>query len=323
MTKFASLSTIAGAAVIFAATAASADTIRIAEADTFSGEDLVQLIAYANAEARGVDIEVVSLKSDDIVFQAVLGGQVDVGVGDSYQAIANLDAPVRNLYQIRKLAYIPVVDKTVYTDWQDLDGQTFTVHSRGSGTETLARIVENKTGIHFSDISYVPGSEVRVVAMQRGNIKATYLDLTNSKILIDSDPERFAMLPTGDQDASDSTLYINTDFLAEHEEAVQILLEELVKAAKATNDDPSFPAAERERLGLLPDLTDEAVAEITPYFERAVEAGIFPIDGGGRDAAAADLSFLELAGQIENASSLDPEKFWDFAPLDNALASVN
>jgi NitT/TauT family transport system substrate-binding protein len=316
-----------GSLVAFALTASTSGhaqetTIRVAEADTFSGEDLIQLIAYENASKRGVNIETVALKSDDVTFQAVLNGQVDIGVGDAYEPIANLEAPIRHFYQVRKLAYIPVVDKTIYQSWEDLDGEPFAVHSRGSGTETLAQIIESKYGIKFSEITYVPGSEVRLVAMQRGNIKATLLDLTSSKVLLESDPEKFGTLPAGEQVASDSAFYARTEFLGENAEAVQVLVEELLKAARAVNEDPGFAAAERERLGILPDLPPEAVAEIVPFHERAVEAGIFPVNGGGEAAAAADVAFLATAGKLTEPAMQDPEKFWDFGPLNAALAAL-
>lgn len=305
-----------------AVTAANAQqtTIRIAEADSFGGEDLVQLIAYAKAAERGVKIDAVALKSDDIAFQAVLNGQVDIGVGDSYEPIANLRAPVRNFYQVRKLAYVPVVDKTVHPDWKSLDGQVFAVHSRGSGTEALAKLMEKQKGIKFKQISYVPGSEVRVVAMQRGNIKATYLDLSSAKVLLDSDPKRFASLPVDEQNASDSTFYATTAFLEKNGKAVQILVEELIKAARATAKDPAWPAAERERLRLLQDLPPKAVAEITPFYQQAVPLGIFPTDGGGRSAAEADITFLTEAGKLQGAHR--PEDFWTFEPLQAALKAV-
>ena len=297
-------------------------TIRVAEADTFSGEDLIQLIAYENAAERGVTIEAVALKSDDVTFQAVLNGQADVGVGDAYEAIANLNAPIRHFFQVRKLAYIPVVDKTLYKTWKDLDGQPFAVHSRGSGTETLAQIIQSTHGIKFSEITYVPGSEVRVVAMQRGNIKATLLDLTTSKMLLESDPEKFGTLPAGEQVATDSAYYARTEFLEENAEAVQILVEELIKAARAVNEDPAFAAAERERLGLLPDLPPEAAEEIVPFHEQAVAAGIFPVDGGGEAAAKADIAFLVTAGKLTDSAAQTPEQFWDFGPLNAALAAL-
>lgn len=115
--------------------------IRLAQ-DNNGVADLVSLIAYKNAQKRGVEIKVTSMKSDAITFQAVLNGQIDIGVGDSYEMIANIGAPVRNIYQARKLAYVPVVDKTLIPNWKSLDGQPFAVQSRGSGTETLIHVME-------------------------------------------------------------------------------------------------------------------------------------------------------------------------------------
>nr|WP_319513885.1 ABC transporter substrate-binding protein [uncultured Cohaesibacter sp.] len=310
---------VVAACTISSSMAADLGTVRIAQDDN-GAADLIRLIAYANAEKRGVDIELNSLKSDAITFQAVLNGQVDIGVGDSYEMIANLKAPIRNIFQARKLAYIPVVDKTVYPDWKSLDGHQFAVHSRGSGTETLAQIMEKNEGIEFSQITYLPGSSVRVGAMQRGNIKATYLDIPNAKVLINSDPDRFGQLPANSQNASDSTLYARQEFLSEHADAVNVILEELLKAIRATNADPSWPASQREALDLLPDLSDQEVAAITPYFEETTELGIFPADGGGETAAKADIDFLQTAGKL--SADVTPELFWDYAPLNKALAAV-
>ena len=47
------------------------DVITFAEADTITGESLINLIAFERAKARGVKAEAISLQSDDLVFQAV------------------------------------------------------------------------------------------------------------------------------------------------------------------------------------------------------------------------------------------------------------
>ena len=54
------------------------DVITFAEADTITGESLINLIAFERAKARGVNAEAISLQSDDLVFQAVLNGQVEI-----------------------------------------------------------------------------------------------------------------------------------------------------------------------------------------------------------------------------------------------------
>ena len=120
------------------------DTITFAEADTITGESLINLIAFERAKARGVNAEAISLQSDDLVFQAVLNGQVEIGVGSAYAAMQTLgaDAPVRNFYQLKKLGFLCVVNKNEIKSWKDLDGKPITIHARGSGTEAISYYME-------------------------------------------------------------------------------------------------------------------------------------------------------------------------------------
>ncbi|MEQ8965894.1 MAG: ABC transporter substrate-binding protein [Azospirillaceae bacterium] len=316
---------VAAAALALAGATAQAQetTITVAEADTITGENLVELVAFERAAERGVTVETISLKSDDVVFQAVLNGQADIGIGAAYQAIQTLEAPIRHFYQLRRLAYFPVVDSTKYDNWADLDGEVMAVHSRGSGTEAMARYMEKVHGISYSQLSYVPGSEVRAVAMRRGTMSASFLDLTNSRLLTEEEPDRFKILATGDETASDSILYGRNDFLDENTEAVQIVLEELLVSAREIMEDPSRAAELREEMGLLPDLPEEMVEEITPYFQVAKQAGLFPTNGGGEQAARADISFFTDSGTLEGSpDTIDVENFWRFDILEAAREAV-
>ena len=317
--------TFALAAGLALGAGASAQTITLAEADTITGENLVQLVAIERARERGVDVELVSLRSDDIVFQAVLNGQVEVGIGTAYSPMQTLaDGEVVHFYQLRMSAYFPVVDKTQITSWEDLDGQPITVHARGSGTEAIARFIESVQGISFSELSYVPGSEVRAVALRRGTINATFLDITNTNLVMDEEPDRFGLLPLGDATASDSLLFARADWLEENAEAVTILVEELMGVAEEFNADPTLPARLREEMGLLADLPQEMVDEITPYFEIAVESELFPSSGGDVAAVRNDLAFLALSGALEgDPGEMDPAQFWTFDIVEAAQASTN
>jgi len=313
------------AAAFTLTTAALADdVITFAEADTITGESLIHLIAFERARERGVEAEVISLQSDDLVFQSVLNGQVEVGVGGAYAAMQTLgeESPVRNIYQLRRLAFFPVVAKEEVSSWQDLDGKPITVHARGSGTEAIASYMEYIHGIEFSQLSFVPGSEVRAVAMRQGTINATFLDITNTRLLLADDPDRFGLLELGDVDGSDSLLFARTDFLEERAEDVQILVEELMRSAAEINADPTLPARLREEMGLLPDLPQELVDEITPYYETAVAAGLFDPEGGGLPAALGDFDFLTQSGALAgDPADLDPEAFWTFDLIEAAKAS--
>src|ERR671915_1398379 len=152
-------------------------SIRVALGDIESVETLALFIAMERVRKRGTDVELIELADEDLANQAVVGGQADVGLGAPYGLIEGSGAPLRIFCQLQSVKFFPVVDKAAYPDWQSLDGETFTVHSRGSTTEALARIIEEEEGIEFGEISYVPGAEVRATALLRGNLKAAVLDI--------------------------------------------------------------------------------------------------------------------------------------------------
>ena len=155
---------------------AEAQKVRVALGDTISVETVSYIIALERAKEKGVDYEVTSFAKEDLALQAVVGGQADVGIATPYAVIQKSKAPLRGLFQVSRLVFFPVADKQ-YKTWKDLDGQPFTFHARGSGTEAIGNIIAKRQGIKFGQRSYVPGSENRVVAMLNGQIKASIVDL--------------------------------------------------------------------------------------------------------------------------------------------------
>ena len=55
-----------------------------------------------------------------------------------------------------------MVNKEKIKSWKDLDGQPITIHARGSGTEAISYYMQALHNIEFSEMSFVPGSEVCV-----------------------------------------------------------------------------------------------------------------------------------------------------------------
>lgn len=294
--------------------------IRIALGDIESVETLNLLVALERVRQRGIQVELSELSSEDLANQAVVSGQADVGLGAPYGLIQGVNAPIKIFCQLQTLRFFPVVDKQAYPDWQALDGETFTVHSRGSGTEAMARLVEETEGIDFDEISYVSGSEVRATALLRGNVKATVLDIPNKNFVMDEAPGKFHVLPLPDLGASDEALFGNVDWMRENPELVQVLLDELLTVWNRIDEDPSWITQERERLELLPDIPAELEKEIQPYYEQASDEGVFTQDCGGREAAKADFQFYTTAGQIEGRpGDLSVTDFWYLQPLRQAV----
>jgi ABC-type nitrate/sulfonate/bicarbonate transport system substrate-binding protein len=295
--------------------------IRYALGDVISIDEIPLLVAVEGAKARGVDVEVTAFKSEEVATQAVINGQADVGQGTPYAALQKVGAPIRFFYQLSTLQFFPVVSKEHYKTWKDLDGQDIAVQGRGSGTEAIMVLAAKQHGIKYKTMSYVPGSQVRALALLKGNIRATILDGPNKNYVMKEAPDRFVILPLGELKASDEALFATTAFLEKNQAAVSVFVEELIKVNRAINKNPAVVLDERKRLGLLKDLPAKLEPEILPFYQEGVQGGIFPTDGGGERAAQTDLEFFRLAGQIQGDSA-KVEDFWHFGPLKGALAKV-
>ena len=295
--------------------------IRYALGDVISIDELPLLIAVEQAKARGVDVEVTAFKSEEVATQAVINGQADVGQGTPYAAIQKVNVPIRFFYQLSALQFFPVVNKESYKSWKDLDGQEIAVQGRGSGTEAIMILAAKEHGIKYKNVSYVPGSQVRALALLKGNIKATILDAPNKNMVMKDAPDKFIILPLGNLKASDESLFATREFLDKNQAGVRIFLEELIKANRAINANPKWVLEERKKLGLLKDLPAKMEDEILPFYQEAVQNGVFPNDGGGEAAAKNDLEFYGLSGAIKG-ENLKIDEFWYLAPLKAALANI-
>lgn len=302
----------------------SAHAMRIAFGDVPSIESLNLLIAIERAKERGVDANLTHFDSEDVAAQAVVGQEADLGVGAPYALIQRVQTPIRMIYQMSTLQFFPVVNSERYQGWEDLDGETVTVHSRGSGTEALMRLMANRHDIEYENISYVPGSEVRAGGMIQGNIHASIVDSASWRLLQDEGGDKFKRLPVEDVNATDEALYASQEYVQNNPEDVRILMEEMLRTWRQINDNPQAVADLRQQYDLLPDLPSEMEDELVPFYRQSAESGLFPNDGGSAEDVQADLQFYAIGGQIEgDPENLDIENFWNFDPLQEARQNVN
>jgi NitT/TauT family transport system substrate-binding protein len=314
---------LAGAAAALSLSALPAQAqnkpVRIAFGDIPSVESLYFLIGIERAKEKGVPIEMSFVKSEDIAAQAVLGGQADIGVGTPYAMLQKVRAPLKLFYQLSTLKFFPVVNTEFHKTWKDLDGQEVTVNSRGSGTEAIMKLAADKNKIKYKNISYVPGSEVRLGALLQGTIKASILDSTNHKLLMERGGGKFAVLPLDDVSATDDALFASPDFLQKNQKAVDTLVESLLTTIREINAKPEAAAELRTKYKLLPDLPKQLEADIGRYYKEAAAGKSLSPTGGSAEAAKNDITFFNLAGQITgDPATLKVEDFWDFGPLDRA-----
>lgn len=312
-----------GFGLVLAAAPQAEAKVRVAYGDIASVENLHLLAAFELARQQGVDIEMTYLKSEDIAAQAVVSGQADIGVGGPYALIQKVKVPVRIFLQLSTLRFYPAVNAEFYKTWKDLDGQEVAVHSRGSGTEAIMRLMEDKQGIKFSKISYIPGSEVRTGALLQGNVKATIVDSAGRRLLQEKAPGKFIILPLDGVNATDEALFARQDFLDNNQKDVDVIVESVLTTWREVTKNPAIVAEWRAKYKLLPDLPADQVAEITPYFTELAEGKAFPPNGGGEAAAKDDFAFYTLAGQLQgDPASLKVEEFWALEPLNRALGKV-
>lgn len=299
----------------------AATKIKYALGDVISIDELPLLVAVERAKQRGVEVEVTSFKNEEIATQAVINGQADIGQGTPYAAIQKVNIPIRFFYQLSSLQFFPIVNKESHKNWKDLDNQDIAVHARGSGTEAIMMLMAKEHGIKYKSVSYVPGSNVRALALLKGTIKASILDASNKNVVMKEAPDKFLVLPLGQVKASDEALFATKVFLDKNQAAIAVFLEELIKVNRAINADPKALLDERKKLGLLKDIPAKLEEEILPYFQEGVKNDIFPNDGGGERAAKNDLEFFTLSGALKG-ENLKAEDFWTFGPLKAALDKV-
>jgi NitT/TauT family transport system substrate-binding protein len=299
-----------------------AETVRVALGDVASVETLGFLVALERAKDNGLEYDLTSFSKEELAIQAIINGQADVGVGTPYSVIQKTKVPLRNIFQVSRLVFFPVAANE-YQTWQDLDGEPFTFHARGTGTEAIGDIIADREGIAFGERSYVPGSENRIVAMMNGQIKATIVDLSNKNILMEKAGDRFHVLPGVDDPASDEVVFASLEWLENHPDDANTLVESLLEVWREINENPAIVEEERAAHGLLSDLPKEMLDGVTDYYDEGVEAGVWGPEGGGAEAAKADFEFYSAAGQMEGpADSLKVEDYWYLAPLEQARAKL-
>jgi NitT/TauT family transport system substrate-binding protein len=301
-----------------AMTAAQADKIRIALAETPSDELAAFFVALDRAKAMGLDYEWTAFSDEELAIQAILSGQMDIGFGTPYSVMQRSKAPVRIIFQLSKLKFFPVTSKK-YSKLQDLDGEPIMLHSRGGGTESIANVIEDKLNMKFGKRSYVPGSSNRIAALIAGQTDATIVDLSNKNKLVKLHGDNFNVLPMFEVDASDEALFANLDWIKANEKDVDIFVKALVSVYKDMQKDPTIIRKQTNPDGPIGQLPKEVLDGLDQFYTDAVAGGLYDPNGGGMKAAQADMDWYSKAGQLTgDPASLKIDDFWYMDPLNAA-----
>ncbi len=298
--------------------------IRVALGDIESVETLNLFIALEHVRERGVEVETTELADEDLANQAVVSGQSDVGLGAPYGLIEGSSAPLRIFCQLQTLRYFPVVDKAAYPDWQALDGEPFTVHSRGSSTEALARLVEQEEGIEFGEISYVSSSEIRANALLRGNVRGHHARHPEQELR----DERVARtVPhaalAGDRSERRGVLRQHRVAEAEREDGADLARGNPDRMACDRGGSLVRDGGARAARACSPTSRPSWKRRYCPTTSRPPRRACSRRTAGVVRRHEEDLEFYHTAGQIQDdPATLDVEDFWYLDPLQKAVQNV-
>ncbi len=297
---------------------AQAQKIKIALSEPPSDEVAHIFVALERAKANGLDYEWTAFSDEELAIQAILSGQMDIGFGTPYSVMQRSKAPVRIIFQMSKLKFFPVSSKK-YSKLEDLNGEPIMLHSRGGGTDSIANVIEDRLKIKFGKRSYVPGSSNRIAALIAGQTDATIVDLSNKNKLVKLKGDEFNVLPLFEVDASDEALFANLDWMKANSKSIDIFVKALVSVYQDMHKDPSIIKRETDPNGPIGQLPKEVLDGLDGFFKDAIAGGLYDPNGGGMKAAKADLEWYSKAGQLKgDPSSLNPNDFWYFKPLENA-----
>ena len=311
------LSTLLAMLIVFVGPA-QASKIRIALAETPSDELAAFFVALDRAQKNGLDYEWTAFSDEELAIQAILSGQMDIGFGTPYSVMQRSKAPIRIIFQLSKLKFFPVTSKK-YSKLEDLEGEPIMLHSRGGGTESIANVIEDRLNMKFGKRSYVPGSANRIAALIAGQTDATIVDLSNKNKLVKLHGDNFNVLPMFEVDASDEALFANLDWIKSNSKDVDIFVDALVSVYQDMMNDPTIISRETNPNGPIGQLPKEVLGNLDQFYTDAVAGGLYDANGGGMNAAKADMEWYSKAGQLQgDAASLNINDFWYMEPLNKA-----
>jgi NitT/TauT family transport system substrate-binding protein len=283
------LSTLLAMLIVFAGPV-QASKIRIALAETPSDELAAFFVALDRAQKNSLDYEWTAFSDEELAIQAILSGQMDIGFGTPYSVMQRSKAPIRIIFQLSKLKFFPVTSKK-YSKLEDLNGEPIMLHSRGGGTESIANVIEDRLNMKFGKRSYVPGSANRIAALIAGQTDATIVDLSNKNKLVKLHGDNFNVLPMFEVDASDEALFANLDWIKTNRKDVDIFVDALVSVYQDMMKDPTIISRETNPDGPIGQLPKEVLGNLDQFYTDAVAGGLYDANGGGINAAKADMVF--------------------------------
>src|SRR3546814_20456307 len=109
--------------------------------------------------------------------------------------------------------------------------------------------------------------------MMKGQINATVVDLSNNNKLMEMGGDKFHVLPGVPEVPSDELIFASDDWIANHPEAVSVVVEELLQLWNEMKANPASLEDARAKRTLLADQPTEPRQEVGPLSTEGTTAG--------------------------------------------------
>ena len=283
------------------------------------------IAALDELRAAGYTIGYPEITQSELVTEGVSQGQFAMGSG----AINAMFSAIEKGAKIKAVVDRNSNEWTVgginaIVECGDLGGSRYAVHSPGSVSGAMMRqwMGENCPEVPWEPL-IIEGSQNRLAALLAGQLDASPLELGDWIKLRGERPNDFHLIVDFAQSLPNlltGSVYANTDWLAENEEAVSELTLELLKVHRRIADEPGYLLSLYDKY--LPDeTTDRATAIFVTDTYR--ELGLFPVNGGLTPTALEyTANFFGPGGTGSTSRLVTVDEVSDLRYLDAALAEL-
>lgn len=279
---------------------------------------------------QGINIEFVSLTTDEAVEAALDRGRVDAGILATVGLHRALSQGLTFKVVLGVEMYNPFVLVTS-SDLESLDelrGGQVAAQSRTSLSVTVASVLMEQAGMTAGEdyeMVFLAGSGNRAAALDNGTLDAAVIFGPVATNLIESTEGRFKVYG-GVWDVLDPMLWegvaFSKDFRENNPEVAAAFVDSMMQAYEAFYEgDPAEMAALPETMDI-PEEVDTDAAALQKEYELYQEIGLYPLDGGiSEESYQLMADFLIRVGQITEdqvvayEDAIDPE-FVDMAMMD-------
>ena len=186
------------------------------------------------------------------------------------------------------------------------------------------KLMEDRQGIKFSKISYIPASEVRTGALLQGNVKATIVDSAGRRLLETQAPGKFVILPLEGVNATDEALFANTNFLEKNAADVDKIVEAILTTWREVTANPAVVTELAREIQAAPGPAGRSGDRDRPVISRSLRRArrSRSMAAVPRRRRTTSPSTPSPVSSPASPPSLKVEDFWDTRPLDRALAKL-